>query len=215
MAPRRYDRSRRDEAMAAVRARIVDAVVELHAELGPSRTTYAMIARRADVAIPTVYKHFPTLAGLFGACIGHVSARVPALTSDVFAGCDTVAGRLEALTRELFERHRLFAPWLRWSRHEAHLLPDMAVFFTKMRERHVRLIREALQPAFGSRIPDRIMASVEVLTGFDAWRTFTVENRLSSADAANIVSDILGRLMVASRASSDVRHRHAGRPDAA
>jgi len=215
MAPRRYDRSRRDEAMAAVRARIVDAVVELHAELGPSRTTYAMIARRADVAIPTVYKHFPTLAGLFSACIGHVSARVPALTSDVFAGCDTVAGRLEALTRELFERHRLFAPWLRWSRHEAHLLPDMAVFFTKMRERHVRLIREALHPAFGSQIPDRIMASVEILTGFDAWRTFTVENRLSSADAVKTVSDILERLTVAGRAKSDARRRRAGRPDAA
>ena len=64
MAPRRYDRRRRDEAMAAVRARIVDAVVELHAEIGPSRTTYAMIAQKADVAIPTVYKHFPTLAGI-------------------------------------------------------------------------------------------------------------------------------------------------------
>ena len=199
MAPRRYDRRRRDEAMAAVRARIVDAVVELHAEIGPSRTTYAMIAQKADVAIPTVYKHFPTLAGIFAACVGHVSAQVPALTMDIFAGCNGTPERLAALAHELFERHRHFAPWLRWSRREAHLLPDMAVYFTKMRERQMRLIHEALKPAYGARPPARVAALVEVLTGFDAWQTLTGENALSAAEAEAAAADAMRALIDGAR----------------
>jgi AcrR family transcriptional regulator len=191
MASRRYDRTRRDEAMAATRARIVAAVAELHAEVGPSRTTYAMIARRADVAIPTVYKHFPTLANLFAACIGHVSAQVPVLTVEEIARHPDAVTRLAALTRALFERHRHFAPWLRWSRGAAHLLPDMAVYFTKMRERHLRLIVEALRPAYASRPPAELVAVVEVLTGFGAWQTLTAENRLGQDDAVAAVAETL------------------------
>ena len=189
MASRRYDRRRRDEAMAATRMRIVAAIVELHAEIGPSRTSYAMIARRAGVAIPTAYKHFPDLAGLFAACIGHVSAAMPALGPDLFAKARTAADRFAALIPALFARHRHFAPWLRWSRREAHLLPDMAVYFTKMRERHLRLIRAALEPDYGARPPRALVAIVETLTGLDAWQTLTAENGLSSDEAADAVVD--------------------------
>lgn len=208
MAPRRYDRRRRDEAVAATRERIVGAVVALHAELGPSRTTYAMIAGRADVAIPTVYKHFPKLAGLFAACIGHVSAQVPPLSPDALSRHPDATARLTALVWALFERHRLFAPWLRWSRHETHLLPDMAVYFTKMRERHVRLIREALEPAYGSRAPAKLVAVIEALTGFDAWQTLTQDNGLSADEAAEAVADTLTALV--GRAPA----RRAARPPA-
>ena len=195
MAPRRYDRRRRDEAMAATRERIVKAVVALHAELGPARTTYAMIAKRADVAIPTVYKHFPKLADLFAACIGHVSSRTPPLSTDAIASPSDTAARLRNLVFALFERHRRFAPWLRWSRHEVHLMPDMAVYFAKMRTHHLRLIREALEPAHGSRPPARLVAVIEALTGFDAWHTLTQENGLSNHDAALTISDALNTLI--------------------
>ena len=191
MAPRAYNRRRRDEAMAAMRARITAAIADLHAEIGPSRTTYAMVAQRADVAIPTVYKHFPTLAGMFAACIGHVSSRAPALTGDVFAGATTAAERFARLVPALFERHRVFAPWLRWSIREAHLLPDMAVYFAKMRERHLRLIHDALAPDFGPRPPHALAALIEALTGFDAWQTMTVTNGLSSEEAADTVANAI------------------------
>ena len=191
MAPRAYDRRGRDAAMAAMRERITAAIADLHAEIGPSRTTYAMVARRADVAIPTVYKHFPTVAGMFAACIGHVSARTAALTVELFAAAPSTAERVARLVPALFERHRLFAPWLRWSRHETHLLPDMAVYFTKMRERHVRLIHEALAPTYGARPPRTYVALIETLTQFDAWHTLTDTNGLTSDEAADIVVDTI------------------------
>jgi len=214
MAPRRYDRRRRDEVMAATRERIVGAVVALHAELGPSRTTYAMIAGRADVAVPTVYKHFPKLAGLFAACIGHVSAQVPPLSPDALSRHPDAAARLTDLARVLFERHQLFAPWLRWSRHETHLLPDMAVYFTKMRERHVRLIREALEPAHGSQPPAKLVAVIEALTGFDAWQTLTRDNGLSASEAAEAVADTLRALVGRIPASRAATPQSRARPGA-
>jgi AcrR family transcriptional regulator len=202
MAPRVYSRRRRDEAMAAMRERITAAIAALHAEIGPSRTSYAMVARRADVAIPTVYKHFPTLGGMFAACIGHVSARIPALTSAVFAGADGAAERFARLVPALFERHRLFAPWLRWSLHEAHLLPDMSVFLARMRERHLRLIHEALAPEFGARPPLAIAALIEALTAFEAWHTMTAANGLSSDEAADAVVGAIAA-MIARAAGQD------------
>lgn len=202
MAPRRYDRARRDAAMAATRARIVAAIADLHAEIGPHRTTYAMIAGRAGVAIPTVYKHFPTTAALFAACIGHVSARVPALATEEIARHPDAPARLAALTRALFERHRRFAPWLRWSRHEAHLLPDMAPYLVRMRERHLRLIAVALEPACGARPPAPLVAVIEALTGFDAWQTLT-QNGLDLDEAVAAVTETLLARIARGRAAPD------------
>ena len=195
MAPRIYNRRRRDEAMAAMRERITSAIADLHAEIGPSRTTYAMVARRADVAIPTVYKHFPTLAAMFAACIGHVSARIPPLTSAVFNGAGGTTERLARLIPALFERHRLFAPWLRWSLNEAHLLPDMSVFLTRIRERHLRLIHEALAPEFGARPPLAVVALIEVLTAFEAWHTMITANGLSPDETADAVVDAVAAVV--------------------
>jgi AcrR family transcriptional regulator len=211
MAPRRYDRRRRDEAVAATRARIVDAIVALHAELGPSRTTYALIAKRADVAIPTVYKHFPALAGMFAACIGHVSAELPPLTPEIFARAPDAAGRIAALATTLFERHRHFAPWLRWSRHEAHLLPELGVYLAKMRERQRKLIREALAPEHGAEPPPALVALVDALAGFDSWHALTAENGLTQDDAIETVVDALMAIMAAPRTRAP-RPRDAGKP---
>ena len=211
MAPRRYDRRRRDEAMAATRARIVAAIVELHAELGPSRTTYALIAKRADVAIPTVYKHFPDLAGMFAACIGHVSAALPPLTIEIFADVPDAPGRAAKLAAALFERHRHFAPWLRWSRREAHLLPELGVYLTKMRERERWLIHEALAPAHGGRPPAVLIALVEALVGFEAWQTLVADNGMATEDAAEIVADALAAIL-APRDARPVKTRGFAKP---
>jgi AcrR family transcriptional regulator len=69
--PRRYELKARAESQAETRARIVQATMELHQEVGPARTTVTEIARRAGVQRLTVYNHFPQEAELFGACQAH------------------------------------------------------------------------------------------------------------------------------------------------
>ena len=54
--------------MAETRQRIARATFELHASVGPARTTVSAIAERAGVQRLTVYKHFPHDRDLFQAC---------------------------------------------------------------------------------------------------------------------------------------------------
>ena len=57
--PRKYELRRRAERQEETRRRIVQATVELHEAVGPSKTTISAIAERAGVDRSTVYRHFP------------------------------------------------------------------------------------------------------------------------------------------------------------
>src|SRR5215813_8806521 len=64
---RRYVQRRRAERTDETRARILEAVITLHEELGPCRTTITAIAERAGVQRLTVYRHFPDEERLYDA----------------------------------------------------------------------------------------------------------------------------------------------------
>jgi len=62
---RKYDSSRREEAAQKTRETIIRAAVELH---GLGVTDYESLAEKANVAVATVRKHFPTREQLFESC---------------------------------------------------------------------------------------------------------------------------------------------------
>lgn len=68
MSKRQYTLRHRAAKQAQTRARIVDAIMALHEEVGPRNTTVRAIANRAGVERLTVYRHFPDEASLFQAC---------------------------------------------------------------------------------------------------------------------------------------------------
>ena len=65
---RTYTLKRRAEQQEETRRRIVEAAVELHSSVGPSRTTISMVAERAGVRRHTLYAHFPDERSLLLAC---------------------------------------------------------------------------------------------------------------------------------------------------
>src|SRR6266571_1214022 len=67
----------RERKREQTRRRIVEAAVELHSTIGPSRTSFSAVARRAGVTRPTLYAYFPDEASLFMACSGHAMAVDP------------------------------------------------------------------------------------------------------------------------------------------
>src|SRR5215475_5402705 len=67
-ATRRYVLKARRERMAETRAGIVEAIMQLHEEVGPRNTTVSAIAARAGVERLTVYRHFRDEAAMFAAC---------------------------------------------------------------------------------------------------------------------------------------------------
>jgi AcrR family transcriptional regulator len=62
---------RRLETVEETRERIAKATFELHATIGPAKTTISAVAERAGVQRHTVYNHFPDLKSLFQACTEH------------------------------------------------------------------------------------------------------------------------------------------------
>ncbi len=77
MKKRTYTKAARALSEAETRDRIVEAMVELHQELGPRRTTVVAIAERAGVQRLTVYRHFPDEPSMFAACSGLWNERNP------------------------------------------------------------------------------------------------------------------------------------------
>ena len=75
--PRTYTKVRRAVAEEATRERIVSAIMELHEEIGPARTTVSAIAERAGVERLTVYRHFPDETAMLRACSAHWNALHP------------------------------------------------------------------------------------------------------------------------------------------
>jgi AcrR family transcriptional regulator len=75
--PRTYTKVRRAAAEEATRERIVAAIMALHEEVGPARTTVSAIAERAGVERLTVYRHFPDEPSMLRACSAHWNALHP------------------------------------------------------------------------------------------------------------------------------------------
>jgi AcrR family transcriptional regulator len=68
LTPRKYTMDKRRAAVEETRQRILEATLALHSEKGIFGTSWQDIAKRADVSVGTVYKHFPTLDELVPAC---------------------------------------------------------------------------------------------------------------------------------------------------
>ena len=75
--PRSYTKVARAAAEEETRERIVLAMVALHEEVGPARTTVSAIAERAGVERLTVYRHFPDEPAMLHACSAHWNASHP------------------------------------------------------------------------------------------------------------------------------------------
>lgn len=193
MAPQLYRADRRKEAAAETRRRIVDAVAKLHAEHGVTRTTYAMVATHANVAIPTVYNHFPTESDLLAACTSHVAAGAPPLGPQIFAGADGLEDRVNALVRALCAYYRYYAPWLRWAVHEAVLVRQIADLLARASDGRRQLILMAFQPAFGPRPPELLVALCGILLDFPAWQRLAHDEGIS----ADAVEKTLGEALLA------------------
>jgi len=176
---------RRSAAETQTRERIVRATVALHAQHGALATTYAMIAKRAQVAPQTVYNHFADDAALIGACTGHVNDRAPPLDATAIRSAPTVPARLTRLAEAVFARHAYMAPWLRW--HEAAQIPALQAIVADGHDGLRTLIAATVAPDYEP-TPDFVDAAF-VLLDFPAWQALT--RGRSSAAAARIAGECL------------------------
>jgi AcrR family transcriptional regulator len=188
---RKYELKRRAERQAETRRRIVEATVELHTTVGPSRTTAAAIAERAGVERPTFYRHFPTLPDLFGACSSHGWETNPGPDPEPWRVFNDPDARLRVGLSQLYAYYERNAHGM-WV--VLRDLEDMAELrpFASHRIAHRKKVCEVLASAW----PDRgerqklLTAAIGHAVDFFTWRSLRRQG-LTNEEAVEVMARLV------------------------
>jgi AcrR family transcriptional regulator len=186
--PRTYELKQRAERQRETRRRIVDAAIELHTTVGPSRTTVSAIAERAGVTRPTVYAHFPDDRSLLEACSGHVRETVPPPDPTVWRSISDPRERLETALRDLYGYYERLEPLLENVQRDAALMPIVAEM-NAYRVRYLEQIRELLLEDWPARGVARARArrAIGHALEFRTWQSLVRGQGCSTREAARLM----------------------------
>lgn len=197
MSPRRYEQSRRAAQVRETRQRIVEAAASLHAERGVVATTHADIARRADVAVPTVYNHFADRAKVLEACSAHVESRAPQLDPSELREVPAGAPRRQKLLSHLDELYEYYGPWLDWSIADSGSVPELELLLAAAEARLQALVTVALTEPDEPSGP--LVAVATALLGYPSWKSIT--SRLSKEQSGSALSVALESIVSGMKSS--------------
>jgi len=188
MTPRKYSLGKRAKSVEHTRQRIVDAVVALHREKGIAATSHDDIARRADVAVATVYRHFPTIGDIVPACGAQIlTITRPPMPAEVLAP-GVPAERITRTIPEMFAFWGRIAPWQEKAICDAAEIPALREALDQGDQYHRAIVTAMLQGVTSAEDDIRL---VMALTGFHAWRAFHEQGL--DAEAPETVTEILLR----------------------
>jgi AcrR family transcriptional regulator len=181
---------KRRAAVEETRRRILEATLALHSEKGIFGTSWQDIARRADVSVGTVYKHFPSLDELVSACgeLMYAITRPPSLEDapQIFAAVSSLEERLERLVSELFGFYERGAPYIETDFQERQL-PMVREWEAHMRATIAGLAREALKPVEPAE--DTVQA-VSALLDFSTYKSF-MDRDIPKGRAEKVINEVL------------------------
>lgn len=189
---RKYELKQRAVEMAETRRRITEAAVELHGTVGPARTTLSAVAERAGVQRHTVYRHFSDEVTLFGACSAHYFTTNPWPDLGPWRAISDPRQRLARALDDLYDYYERTEPMLSNVLRDLELVdaiqPTIAPLQAYLAE--AAEILAAAWPARGRR--RRILdAALRHATAFQTWRSLTAGDRISRADAIQLVSALV------------------------
>jgi AcrR family transcriptional regulator len=185
---RKYRQTRRAEASAETRRRIVDAAIQLHTTVGPAHTTISAIAEQAGVERLTVYRHFPRDEELFRACVTHGWERFPPPDHHAWAKIDDPEQRLRAALTELYAYYGGVGDAFLVIVRDFPLVPALAAlnapYFSKWGE-----MRDVLAPGWKRRGRRRtaLLAAIAHSLDLSTWESLVRRQGLSDADAIELL----------------------------
>jgi AcrR family transcriptional regulator len=186
--PRTYQKKRRAEQEAETRHRIVEAMVDLHREVGPARTTISAIAERAGVERLTVYRHFPDERSMFEACTSHYATVVPQPDPARWEGVEEPAERLRAALLTFYEYYRGAEQMLVNATRDLPQLPALAAVL-RPRMKFVGFVRDDLLQRWRVSGParERLSAVIGHALRFETWLSLARGEALDDAEAADLM----------------------------
>jgi AcrR family transcriptional regulator len=188
MATRKYEQKRRAEQQAETRQRIVEAMVALHGEVGPARTTISAVAERAGVERLTVYRHFADETAMFQACSAHFATEVAPPDPADWAAVADPAERLRAALLAFYHYYRRAEDVLAHVHRDAPQLPALAAVMAPW-EAFLDVVRDGLLAGWAAPGPARarLAAAVAHALRFGTWRSLVREEALGDVEAADLM----------------------------
>ncbi len=195
---RPYRLRARAESQAETRRRIAEAALELHAGIGPARTTIRAIADRAGVERLTVYRHFPDQRALFGACSSRFREDHPPPDLAVPMARADPAERMEAVLLTLYRYYRETEPLMTALLRDAPLVPLVAESVDEERATMRALanqLADALAAETAHAPSPRLRAAIGHALAFGTWRSLALEEGLADAEAAAMMTGLATMLV--------------------
>lgn len=188
-APRRYDASRRREAAAGRRQRILDAFLAQLAVPGATELSVPAAAAAAGVSVRTVYSHFPDAAAMRAAASAEIERQLVANPPPLRTAAD-----LPELCRYLYRQFEQHEQLVR-----ASLSPGVANEIRNLRRRPRRnAIEEALATIGADPVTLRLAtALITHLSGARGGVALIDDEGLTAAEAADAASWAVGALIKA------------------
>lgn len=188
MSNRRYTPKVRQTQVFERQQRVAAATAELHAEKGANATSYADIASRAGVSLPTVYSYFPTQADLMSACTGHVGANAPQFPVQAILAAPDLTDAADRLIVALDGLHAYFEPWVCWR--QETVVPFLAELAATRRAQLTSMMAQLLSQHRPGRQAD-CAAVWESILSFDLWQRLVRQHGLPRARVRKILKDLL------------------------
>jgi len=193
MKPRKYEQKRRAEQQAETRQAIVEAMVALHREVGPARTTISAIAERAGVERLTVYRHFGDETAMFEACSAHFAGEVGPPDPAAWTGIAEPAERLRAALRSFYAYYGRGEQMLVQVQRDVPRLPALAAVLAPW-DAFVTTVRDGLVDGWTApgQATARLTAAIGHALCFDTWRSLARAERLPDAEVVELMVALAG-----------------------
>ena len=182
---RKYELKERARRKEQTRERIVEAAVELHTSLGPTRTTISGIAERAGVERHTVYAHFPDEPTLYRACSAHWAAKHPLPDLPALAAIEDPARRLRVILGEIYTWYASVEPDLALLLRDSSVVPIVAEV---LGETTTALQDVANAVSRGRPRRKSVRAAIGHALEFETWRSLVRRQGLSQAQAVEAMA---------------------------
>jgi AcrR family transcriptional regulator len=178
---RTYESPLRAEQADRTREKLVLAGIDIVADAGSEELTIRRVAARAQVSVPTAYRHFPDPDKLLDAMAVWVNERL--VGAGIPEDADDFASWVQHVYRAFEANDRLVRAQLN--------SPAGRALRAKHHKGRWLKIRETMERSFPTLTPvtrHRLTALVQLLANINAWISLHDNWGLSGADAGNISS---------------------------
>ena len=192
--PRRYSMVNRAAATSAIRQRILDAALEELVAVDSGSITLQAVADRADLALRTLYNHFPSRDTLLSAAFQHHAAQSRAAVEAVSLPDADATEQLRHAIGAYYSRYAAMGPRLTALlsvRGFPELDEQIRAIRAWRREVLRKIIRRARRAGALTMTESSALALAYTMTSHSTWQILLAELDGTSPDPAKTVGDTL------------------------